>query len=92
VGNEDCFRLLVNFLKYVNRRLADVNEASLDLNELRECNIPLVAIEPEHIIEFRTCLGACPENRQIFIQSTSGFGTRPDHTPAQITQSQHKQA
>ena len=86
MGNEDCFRLLVNFLKYVNRRFAGFAETALDLKELH-----LAAIEPEHIIQFRNLARACPENRRIFIH-TSGFGTRSDHTPAEITRSQHKQA
>ena len=49
----------MNLLKYVNRRFVGIAEASNDLKELHERNVPLAAIEPEHIIEFRTWLGAC---------------------------------
>ena len=60
VGNEDCFRLLVNFLKYVNRRFAGFIVTSLDLKELHECKVPLAAIEPERIIEFRNLARGLP--------------------------------
>ena len=60
MANEDCFRLLVNFLKYVNRRFAGFAQTALDLKELHECTVPLAAIEPERIIEFRNLAKGLP--------------------------------